>query len=168
MNEELAVESKEDLIAQAFVAPALEKDGTGSGTRDIELLVLEAAAQDYKDSDLEASTANQRYLVSKVRLKLMQPGAGDMITRHDLKQFDSWSFSRKLAYASTNASGPLNHRPGQGFLTRGELRDRLQDRHQDPWTKAKSGSEQEVVRKPSGPQVYDLTFPPKAKQFTRM
>ena len=113
--------------------------------------MLTEAAQGDREVSQETSTANERYLVSKVRLELVQD-------RIELQQFDYWDFGRQLAYAR----GPQDDRVPD------EVRDPLQDRHKDPWTQTKVKLEQEVVRKPSGPQVYDMTPPSKSKRFSRL
>ena len=103
-------------------------------------------------------------------MEIMRQGIEDVTTRLELQQLDTWSFGRKLAYARSRQDYLVP--PGLGLPTgrspQDEVRDPLQDRRQDPWIQAKAKTEQEEVRKSSGPQEYGMTPPLKAKRLARI
>ena len=47
----------------------------------------------------ESATANDRYLVSKMRMQMMRYCMEDETVLAELQQFDKWTFGRRLAYA---------------------------------------------------------------------
>ena len=64
-----------------------------------------------------------------------------MVLRAEVQQFEGWSFSRQLAYATEK--GLAFHPPGlepKGKHNQDGVPDLLQDHRQDPWSQGKNNT----------------------------
>ena len=83
------------------------------------------------DVSQETATANDKYLVSKTRLRMKQECVGDDVLRKELQQFDDWSFGRKLAHSRHLQA--IDRGLSARTRTQDGVPDPFQDLHQDPW-----------------------------------
>ena len=120
-----------------------------------EFLVLEVQEVDVSQ---ESATANDKYLVSKTRLRMMKDCVNDEVLRDELQQFDEWSCGRKLAHARHLQ---LVER---GLAARRRIQDGVQvpcqDLHQDPWHGQPQTPRTDVGKEEKKPEEYVMSTPP--------
>ena len=96
------------------------------------LLVLEV--QEPIEVSQESATANDRYLVSRTRMRMKSDCVGDNVLQAELQQFDEWNFGRRLAHARNLQLGcrtPALALAARRRLQNGGL-DAFQDKRDDP------------------------------------